>query len=128
MLYPVESKKIIDAFYEVCRHLGIGYSEKVYEKALVYELQQLGLKVEEQKPLRVIYKGVLNVGDFVADIVVDDKIVIELKALSEITNEHVAQLINYLATTGMMVGYVLNFGGSRKFVRKLGPAALVHRQ
>lgn len=128
MLYPVESKKIIDAFYEVCRHLSIGYSEKVYEKAFVYELHRFGMKVEEQKPLRVIYKNVLNVGDFVADVVVEDKIIIELKAVSEITDAHIAQLINYLATTGMIVGYVLNFGGSRKFARKLGPAALEHRQ
>lgn len=125
MLYPDLSKKIIDAFYEVCRNLSIGYSEKVYERALAYELKKAGvLQVDEQVPLRVVYKGVLNVGDFVADIVVDDKIIIELKAVSEINNLHVAQLINYLATTGMKVGYVLNFGGSRKFVRKLGPSAL----
>lgn len=128
MLYPVESKKIIDAFYEVCRHLSIGYSEKVYEKAFVYELEQLGLKVDEQMPMRVLYKGVLDAGDFFADVVVNDKIIVELKAVSEIIDAHIAQLINYLATTGMKVGYVVNFGGTRKFVRKIGPAALAQQQ
>ena len=62
ILYPEISKLIVDAFYEVCRNLSVGYAEKVYEKALVYELQTLGLQVEEQKPITVMYKGQLNVG------------------------------------------------------------------
>ncbi len=121
-LYPLLSKMILDAFYEVCRNLAVGYAEKVYERAFVYELKQKGLYVEIQKPLKVFYKNEV-VGDFVADVVVEDKIILELKAVSSLTNEHTAQLINYLTTTGLKLGYVLNFCGDRKFVRRIGPAA-----
>ena len=124
ILYPEISKLVIDAFYEVCRNLSVGYAEKVYEKALVYELQTLGLQVEEQKPITVMYKGQLNVGSFIADIVVEDCIILELKATSIISKEHTAQLINYLTCTGKDVGYILNFGGDRRFERRLGPSAL----
>lgn len=123
MLYPKISSQVVDAFYEVCRNLNRGYAEKVYEKAYIYELRKLRLRVEEQKPLHVIYKGEINVGDFIADMIVDDKILIELKAVSEINESHEAQLINYLTTTGIPIGYVFNFGGSRKFLRRLGPGA-----
>ena len=124
LIYPELSRQIVDAFYEVCRNLSAGYAEKVYERALVYELQQKGWKVEEQQPLRVMYKGLLDVGDFVADIVVNDAIILEIKAVSTITQCHTAQLINYLTVTGIKVGYVLNFGSERKFERRLGPSAI----
>ena len=125
LLYQELSDKIIASFYEVCRNLSVGYAEKVYERALVYELCQRGLKIEEQKPLKVTYKGMLDVGDFVADIVDEDAIVLELKAVSCITNDHTAQLINYLTTTGLKVGYILNFCGDRRCERRLGPAAML---
>lgn len=123
IIYPDLSEKIINAFYEVCRNLSVGYSEKVYESAYVYELQQLGLKVEEQVPLKVMYKDIINVGNFVADIIVEGKIIIELKAVAEINDLHISQLINYLTTTHLPLGYVVNFGGIRHFKRILGPAA-----
>ena len=104
LLYPELSKDVIDAFYEVCRQLQVGYSENVYGKALSWELRQKGHKVEEQMPLKVYYKGIVEVGNFVPDL-------------------YVAQLINYLTTTNSKVGYVLNFGRHRYFHRCLGPSA-----
>ena len=123
ILYPELSKDVLDAFYEVCRGLEAGYAEKVYGKALAWELRQLGHKVEEQMPLTVMYKGV-DVGDFVPDLYVDDMMILELKAVKDIEPEHIAQLINYLAATNSKVGYVLNFGRHRCFERRLGPSAL----
>ena len=128
LICPELSKLIVDAFYEVCRNLSAGYAEKVYERALVYELRLRGLKVEEQYPLRVLYKGQLDVGNFVADIVVNDAIILEIKAVSSITPSHTAQLINYLTATGIKIGYVLNFGSERKFERRLGPSAINNSQ
>lgn len=121
LLYRDITDKIIEAFYEVCHNLSIGYAEKVYERAFVYELKQRGLLVAEQVPLQVTYKEKLIVGDFVADIIVNDVIILELKAVTTITNGHVAQLINYLTTTKKQVGFVFNFCGDRKFVRRIGP-------
>ncbi|WP_311435060.1 GxxExxY protein [Hoylesella timonensis] len=123
LLYRDITDKIIEAFYEVCHNLSIGYAEKVYERAFVYELKQRGLLVAEQVPLQVTYKEKLIVGDFVADIIVNDVIILELKAVTTITNGHVAQLINYLTTTKKQVGFVFNFCGDRKFVRRIGPVA-----
>ena len=120
LLYRDITDKIIEAFYEVCHNLAIWYAEKVYERAFVYELKQRGLLVAEQVPLQVTYKEKLIVGDFVADIIVNDVIILELKAVTTITNEHVAQLINYLTTTKKQVGFVFNFCGDRKFVRRIG--------
>lgn len=102
----------------------MGYAEKVYERAMVYELRQRGLKVEEQRALRVMYNGGIDVGDFMADVVVEDKVILELKATSCITSEHAAQLIIYLTAMGMQLGYVNNFCGDRTFGRRIGPAAL----
>ena len=101
----------------------MGYAEKVYERAMVYELRQRGLKVEEQRALRVMYNGGIDVGDFMADVVVEDKVILELKATSCITSEHAAQLIIYLTATGMLLGYVMNFSGDRTFGRRIGLAA-----
>ncbi len=123
LLYRDITDKIIEAFYEVCHNLSIGYAEKVYERAFVYELKQRGLLVAEQVPLQVTYKEKLIVGDFVADIIVNDVIILELKAVTTITIGHVAQLINYLTTTKKQVGFVFNFCGDRKFVRRVGPVA-----
>ena len=123
LLYPELSKDVIDAFYEVCRQLQVGYSENVYGKALSWELRQKGHKVEEQMPLKVYYKGIVEVGNFVPDLYVDDMMVLELKAVKDIEPAHIAQLINYLTTTNSKVGYVLNFGRHRYFHRCLGPSA-----
>lgn len=115
-LYKEESDKVLRAFFEVNRNLPKGMLEAVYEKALVYELRQLGLQVEEQKHLTVTYKG-MPIGDYVADVVVDGKIILELKSMRSLLPEHKAQLINYLAITGYRVGYLLNFSGEREYCR-----------
>lgn len=115
-LYKEESYKILGAFFEVNRHLQKGLLEAVYEKALVYELRQKGLEPDEQRQLTVNYKG-MEIGHYKPDIVVNDKIILELKATSCIVPEHKAQLLNYLAITGYKVGYVLNFSGDRDHCR-----------
>lgn len=96
--------------------MGGGFLESVYEKALTIELKTNGLKAENQKPLTVKYKKV-KIGDFVTDIIVDGKIIIEIKAVSEIKNQHKAQLINYLKATGLKIGLLVNFGEKIKFIR-----------
>ena len=115
-LYKEESYKILGAFFEVNSHLPKGLLEAVYEKALVYELRQCGLIPDEQRQLIVTYKG-MEIGHYKPDIVVNDKIILELKSTSCIVPEHKAQLLNYLAITGFKVGYILNFSGERDHCR-----------
>lgn len=112
------SEKMINAFYKVHNELGFGFSEKVYQKAFGIALREMGMKVAEQVPIRVYYHGEV-VGEYFADILVDDVILLELKAVSEIIEEHEAQLLNYLKATEIEVGYVLNFGKSATFKRKV---------
>jgi GxxExxY protein len=110
LLYENLSHSIIGAAMEVHKTLGYGFLESVYENALAHELDLRGVRVERQKHLPVAYKG-LEVGHYIADMVVEDVIIIELKALSKgLAQEHYAQLINYLVATGMQVGLLLNFG------------------
>lgn len=115
-LYKEESYKILGAFFEVNRNLQKGLLETVYEKALMYELKQRGLEPSVQKQLTVTYKG-LNIGVYKPDIIVNDKIILELKSTSCIISEHKAQLLNYMAITGCKVGYILNFSGERDHCR-----------
>src|SRR3990167_8310243 len=89
------TERIIGAFYEVYNNLGYGFLEKVYENSLVLELRKLGLNVEAQVPITVSYKGVL-VGEYMADVLVEDKVIIEIKAARVLLPEHEAQLLNYL--------------------------------
>jgi GxxExxY protein len=105
--------KIIGCAFEVYNHLGNGYSEKVYEKALLVEFEINRMKAISQYPIKVLYKGTI-VGDYFADIVVEDKIILELKCCSNIDNSHIAQLINYLTATKIKVGYILNFGNDNE--------------
>jgi len=116
MLYEELSGKILKAYFAVLKNLGTGYLESVYEGALCIELDELGVPYIRQKHLNVIYKG-HNIGDFVADIIVDDKIVLELKAVSKLVPAHSAQLINYLTITGCRIGLLLNFGEGRDYKR-----------
>lgn len=103
---------IQDAAYEVHMHLKQGYLEAVYKAALKFELTQRGLKVEEEVPLAVRYKGHL-VGEYRADLLVNDSIIIELKACSELLPIHETQIINYLTTTGLDYGILINYGSTR---------------
>lgn len=103
------TEKIIGAAYAVHNALGYGFVEKVYENALRVELEEGGLSVEQQAPVDVRYRGKL-VGEYVADMVVDGKVIVEAKAVSELAKEHEVQLVNYLKATGIEVGLLINFG------------------
>ena len=110
--------KIIAVFWEVLRELGYGFSEVVYENALVIALRSGGFKVDQQMKIEVFFRG-HKVGEFFADIVVNDLVILELKAAQEILSEHEAQLLNYLKATTYEVGLILNFGPSRKKIKRL---------
>lgn len=101
--------QIIKAFFLVYRHLGYGFLEKVYENALLIELENMGFDVEAQKQINVLYKD-RNVGQYFADILVDNRVILELKAHESLRAEHYYQLTNYLKATEYEVGLLLNFG------------------
>ena len=109
MLYQDKTDRIIKAFYKVYNHLGYGFLEKVYQKALLIELSAAGFEVRSQFPIKVFYHD-YNVGDYFADILVDNCIIIENKAMESIREEHEYQLINYLKATNIEVGLLFNFG------------------
>jgi GxxExxY protein len=117
ILHEDKSKKIIEAFYKVYNKLGFGFLEKVYHNALLIELQKLGFDVKSQYPVKVYYEH-FQVGDYYADIIVDDCIIIENKAMEALREEHEFQLINYLKATEIEVGLLLNFGKKPEFRRK----------
>ena len=101
--------QIIGAAFEVYNLLGYGFLEKVYENALIRELQLRGLHATDQYPIKVIYKDA-EVGDYCADILVEDKVIVELKTGEAFNPIHEAQLLNYLKATGIKVGLLINFG------------------
>lgn len=103
---------IIQSCFEVSNELGAGFLESVYERALIVALVQKGLGVSAQVPLKVKFRGVI-VGDYFADLIVEDQVLIELKAVSRILQEHKAQVINYLTATGISIGLLVNFGTPR---------------
>ena len=107
---------VIKAFYNVYNILGYGFLERVYERSMMIELRSLGLICERPKLLKVNYKG-FNVGEYFADIIVETKVIIELKAAESLVEEHSAQLLNYLRATEIEVGLLLNFGKEPKFKR-----------
>ncbi|MEZ5197451.1 MAG: GxxExxY protein [Bacteroidales bacterium] len=112
------TEKTIKCFYNVYNTLGYGFLEKVYENAFYIELIEMGFQVEKQKPIEVIYKN-HNVGNYFADLIVEDKVIIELKTAESICEEHEFQLINYLKATEIEVGLLLNFGKKPQFKRKI---------
>lgn len=118
MLHSDITGKIIRAFYNVYNTLGYGFLEKVYEKSMKIELKKMGLKVYNQKNIKVYYDD-KEVGDYFADLIVDDCVIIELKAAESLCPEHEAQLINYLKATKIEVGLLLNFGKEAEFRRKI---------
>ena len=122
MLYEDLSEKIIACAYKVYNTMGYGYLESVYEKCLLIEMNKSDLKFENQKPIVVRYSDQI-VGNFKADILVEDKIIIELKSVSRIVKAHEVQLVNYLTATGKDVGLIINFAETevqiKRKVRKL---------
>ena len=116
MLYEELSGNILKAYFTVLKNLSTGYLESVYENALCMELDEMGIPYVRQKHLDVIYKGKI-IGEFIADVVVDNKIILELKAVSKLIPAHSAQLINYLTITQLPIGLLLNFGEGRDYKR-----------
>jgi GxxExxY protein len=112
------TEKIIGCAYKVYNELGAGFIEKVYENALMIELKNEGLAAQQQYPVKVYYQEIL-IGDYVADIVVEDKVIVELKAVSQLTKAHEVQLVNYLKATKLEVGLLINFGDQISIKRKV---------
>ena len=119
MLEDPISEQILGCAFKVAHTLRPGFLEKVYENALLHELRKSGLKVQAQKSIEVWYDGVL-VGDFAADLLVEDRILVELKACRTLSEAHTAQALNYLAATGLKICLLLNFGSPKVEVRRLG--------
>ncbi len=111
------TERIIGSAYAVHKALGPGFLEKVYENALRIELDEAGLAVEQQRPVPVCYRGQV-VGDFYADLIVEGKVIVELKAVGSVAKEHEVQLVNYLTATGIDDGLLINFGSSVDVKRK----------
>ena len=116
--YDALVDSIVSCAYKVSRILGCGFLEKVYENALNIELTASGLNIETQKLVKVQYEGQV-VGDYYADMIVEDEIVVELKAVKAIENIHFAQCQNYLKATGKKLGLVINFGEEKVKIRRV---------
>ncbi|SMO81015.1 GxxExxY protein [Gracilimonas mengyeensis] len=112
------TEKIIECFYSVYNRLGYGFLENVYEKAMLIELKRIGLKAVRQFPISVSYRD-QNVGEYFADILVENKVILELKTVRKLDKEHEYQLINYLKATDIEVGLLFNFGRKPEFRRKV---------
>jgi GxxExxY protein len=118
MLHSDITEKIIKAFYKVYNSLGYGFLEKVYENAMVIELTKMGCFVEKQKNVKVFYENE-EVGDYFADLLVNNLVIVELKAAENICEKHEAQLLNYLRAIQIEVGLLFNFGKKAEFKRKI---------
>ena len=118
MLHEDITEKILAAFFNVYNTLGYGFLEKVYENSLVIKLKQLGFSVEKQKNIKVYFEEHI-VGDYFADLIINSKVIIEIKAVDKLCDEHKFQLINYLKATNMEVGLLLNFGKKPEFKRAI---------
>lgn len=112
------TKQIIGCAFTVANTLGCGFLEKVYENALAYELKNIGLSVERQKSIPVYYKGVA-IGDYVADLLVEGCVLVELKCVKQFDEVHLAQCLNYLAATGLHVCLLINFGAPKVQVKRV---------
>ena len=112
------TKEIIGAAFEVHNTLGSGFLEKVYQNALMVEFKLRKIGAEAEKPITVHYRGEM-VGNYIADIVVEDKIIVEIKAIKALSEIHEVQLVNYLTATGIEVGLLLNFGKSVEVKRRI---------
>jgi GxxExxY protein len=112
------TKSIIGIFYDVYNEMGHGFLEKVYQNAMIVELQSRGFEIESQKRINVYYKRTI-VGEYIPDIIVNNSVIVELKCEEYINESHQAQLINYLKSTECEVGLLLNFGNDPQFLRKI---------
>jgi GxxExxY protein len=106
------TRTIIGCAYTIQNSLGNGFLEKVYENALVHELKKAGMPVDQQKEVRVVYDGI-KVGEYFADIIVGNSVIVELKAVRALDEVHMAQCLNYLKATGLKICLLINFGRPR---------------
>jgi GxxExxY protein len=118
LLHKEITDKIIEAYYNVYNELGYGFLEKVYENALFVELSDMDMHVVKQKPIKVYYEGE-EVGEYFADLCIENSVIVELKAAESLCDEHEFQLINYLKATEIEVGLLLNFGKKPELKRKI---------
>jgi len=118
MLYYELSVQILDAVFAVHRELGSGLLEQCYHNALFYELKSAGVRVGYNEPFPLSYKGKV-VGEYFADLVVDRKVILELKSVKAFGNEHIARLLNYLHISGCRLGYLINFQNARVEFKRL---------
>ena len=118
LLHKELTDAILKAFYDVYNELGYGFLEKVYQNSMYLELKARGFQVEAQNPIKVFYKGNI-VGEYYADLVVNNLVILELKAVDILIEEFEWQLLNYLRGTDKEVGLLLNFGKKPEFVRKV---------
>ena len=118
MKHSALTEKIINCAYKVHNTLGFGFLEKIYQSALMIELAKSGLIAKSEAPIKVYYDQNI-IGDYVADIIVEDKVILELKSVKELNPAHEAQLTNYLKATGVEVGLLINFGQSVQIKRRV---------
>ena len=111
------TEKIINIFYRVYNKLGYGFLEKIYENAMMIELKREGILAVSQSPIKVFYDGEV-IGEYYADILVDNKVIVEIKAAKRLVEENEAQVLNYLKATDIEVGLLLNFGTEPEVKRK----------
>ncbi len=109
--------KVIGCAYQVYNNLGFGFLESVYRKAMVIEIEASGLRVQQESPLKVLYRDQI-VGDFFTDLLVEDELIVELKSVERLGKVHEAQLVNYLVATGIEVGLLINFGSTGVDVKR----------
>ena len=112
------TKQVIGCAFTVSNTLGSGFLEKVYENALAHELRRAGIRVEQQHPIKVYYDGIV-VGNYVADLLVEDCVLVELKAIKALGNVEMAQCLNYLKATDLRICLLLNFGQPRVEVKRI---------
>ncbi len=115
------TRKIIGCAYEVSNTLGIGFVEKVYENALAHLVRKSGLSVAQQHPIKVLFDGII-VGDFYADLLVENRVLVELKAVSRLIDPHTAQSLNYLRASEMEICLLINFGKSKIEIKRMRPS------
>ena len=112
------TEQIIKIYYKVYNTLGYGFLEKIYENAMMIEFRKAGITAASQSPIKVLYEDEI-IGEYYADILVDDKVIVEIKATRSLALEHEAQLLNYLKATDIEVGLLLNFGPEPEVKRKV---------
>lgn len=112
------TEKIIGCVYKVSNTLGSGFLEKVYENSLALELRRAGFEVKQQHNIQVLYEGMV-VGDFVADLLIEEKVLIELKVVKALDDVHTAQCLNYLKATGLAVYLLVNFGKPKVEIKRI---------